>query len=83
MSEAYYFSGITQSESLKVIFNSREEVYLASSKTNYKLKDVSNKFYDSIEEKERCLKLSDKEFVMYVIIQFGQKGYKFIKRENE
>lgn len=83
MAKAYYFVGFNKKESIKVVFETREKVFLASSLTKNKLQDVSKKFYDNDYEKEKCLKLDDNLFHYYVISQFARLGYKYIKNQNE
>ena len=67
-------------EYLKLNLSNREKIMLASSLTNYQFKDVSSKFYDSQDEKDRCSKLSEDAFRAHVCIQFLRQGYKLIQK---
>lgn len=83
MSKAYYFEGKASPEVLKIIFKSRTKIYLASSKTEFKLINVSDKFYDTEEEKQKCLQMADDEFDRTIISTFWKQGYKLVKIQNE
>jgi hypothetical protein len=82
MSETFFFIGITKPEIIKVVFYGRDHVQIASSLTGNVLKDVSDRFYDSEDEKNKCMKISDEEFFTYVVYQFGKQGYKFMQKEE-
>ena len=88
MARAYYFKGKMANagsapEVLKIIFESRVKIHLASSKTGFTLVDVSDKFYDSPEEKQRCLEMHDDVFQQMVISTFWKQGYRLEKIQDE
>jgi hypothetical protein len=78
----YTFKGISKPEGLKIGFFNRERIYLASAKTNFKFVDVSDKFYDTAIEKEKCIRMDEKEFDATIIKTFEAQGYGFLKKED-
>ena len=91
MPVAFYFVGFNHPEQIKLILDGREKVYLASSKTGFIMKDISgvsqtkgdNLFYDSVDELQKALTLSEESFELYVKLSFARVGYKFVKKQNE
>lgn len=88
MAKAYYFKGKLACvgdapQVLKIIFDGRERIHLASSKTSLKLVDVSDIFYDSLEERQKCLEMHDDVFQQMVISTFWKQGYKLDKIQDE
>ena len=72
-----------------IISEDRQKITLATERTRYKLQDVSDKFYGTIpndkenaeQEKQKCLLMSEKEYVELVINNFKKLGYSLIKKE--
>jgi hypothetical protein len=76
----YIFKG--GSEYIKLNIVTREKILIATSKTSFKWTDVSKKFYDSEKEKQKCLKLSEDAYKMYLVMSFMKQGYKFIQKQD-
>jgi len=83
MKTIYHFQGFNSPELIKVVFENRENITFASSKTGFKLVDVSNLFYDNDADRWESLDLTEDSFDAKVKLSFARQGYKFIKKENE
>lgn len=77
----YIFRGV--GETVKVKINSRDNILLSSSKTKDKYIDVSARFYDSEEEKRKCLGLTKESFEIYLAHSFLKNGYRLIQKIDD
>lgn len=73
----YIFKGAN--EYIKLDVKARDHIWIATSKTNYTFKDVSKTFYDTEQERKKCMQLSDDAFKIYLALQFSKQGYKLIQ----
>lgn len=76
----YFFQG--GSEYIQIQIVNRECIMMATSRSGYKLTDKTNDFYDSEEEKKKCLDMPEGEYQDYLETQFKKLyalGYKLKK----
>lgn len=79
----FIFKGANSTEIIKLKVITREKIHIATSLTGYKFADVSKKFYDTEEEKEKVKRLSENAFKIYVIMNFAKQNYKFVQYQND
>ena len=83
MVREYIFRGRLRPELVKIKIIARDKIELASRLTNYIFTDITSKFYDNEEEKEKCMQMSKEEFNSKIISEFVKQGYMLVHQTGD